>query len=200
MTTGMDSTLDNNEGVQSNPGNSGSTASSSGREQAANLAMSPATAPSPSPVPHTAPDQSDTQTGDSSDMILDFTYKTSMPAGDFLFSDTDVQIHRNQSTRYGIRHQVVVTFHVELPTGTLLVDRKFMASKSSVSQFYRFVVQMLGRAVGKTFDCCELAGMTGMLRIVHNTSDEGDTYANVEQVWNCSRKGTRPLPPDEKLQ
>ncbi|MHB1681196.1 MAG: hypothetical protein ACYCYO_00010 [Bacilli bacterium] len=120
-----------------------------------------------------------------SDMVLDLRHVPAVQPGVYKFSDTSVELNRNHATRVGIRDQVVVTFDVELPTGTLPLKQRYIASNYQSSLFNRLVVELVGHTVGKSFDCRELAARSGMLKVVHNTSADGDTFANVEHVWDC---------------
>lgn len=195
MTTQANSFHEDNQNTQDGQVTVNGLASPLSNEEASvNVAMSPSMAPSPGSVPQrgmpaseaTVPQGEVPATQD--DLTLDFRHMPSVDAGEYRFSDSSVALQRNHPTRFGIRNQVALTFLLELPAGTLPLEQKYIASNSKDAQFNRIVTQMLGQPVGKTFDCRALVGRTGKLRVIHNTTAEGDTFANVEQVWDCDPK------------
>ena len=126
--------------------------------------------------------------GVNKDTVLDFGFKQpGVREGESLFEIIKAYIERNSKTKYGIRDQVVVIYEITTTNDDgcevkVPLPQRYLASNYRDSHLAKMVYQLLGRPIGKRFDVEDLVGITGVAEIRHNTSAEGDIYANVERI------------------
>ncbi len=111
----------------------------------------------------------------------------SAPEGIAPFKITGAYLEKNIKTDWGLRDRAVIEFTLNIKNeeGSIeivVINSRYLVSNYKKSAFYKFVLDALDRPIGKRFDLKDLIGVSGMAKIVHNTTEDGDTYANIGSI------------------
>lgn len=126
--------------------------------------------------------------GGDEDNILFFGGREAiLEQGDYHFVVDSVRVERNRVSKYGLCDYVVLKYRITAPGGQVELTQKYPVSNSQSSRFGRLVKQMLELTIGSQLNANLLRGVTGTARITHYTHENGNVYANVEEVFDCKR-------------
>lgn len=123
------------------------------------------------------------------DTFVDFNcHKPAVPEGSWPFEIVDAYIERNCDTKYGKRDRVVIVYGLQIesegdePSKITELKQKYLVSNHSTSQFATLILALTGRAIGHGIELSNLIGIRGVAGITHNTSINGDTFANITEL------------------
>lgn len=118
------------------------------------------------------------------DLTFSIVRQARIPEGRYSFILRSVYRQNNQTTKYGLKNQIVWNYEISDQEGNKfsIIDKNNI-SDSSKSKFRKNLKSYCEALNLTEINLNNLIGIKGTLTIKHNTDDDGNIYENVEEVY-----------------
>ena len=117
----------------------------------------------------------------------DLTREAKIPEGEYPFVLRRVYRVNNQTTSFGLKDQIVWEYEVtDLEENKILLIDKNNISFSDKSKFKKNFKRYCEALNLTKINLKDLIGIKGVLKVQHNTDDDGNIYENIVEIYPTS--------------
>lgn len=121
---------------------------------------------------------------DSDDLTFSLAREAKVPEGEYSFVLRGVHRENNQTTKYGLKNQIVWSYEITDSEGNKfsIIDKNNI-SDSYKSKFRKNLKSYCEALKLTKINLNDLIGIKGTLKVQHNTDDDGNTYENIAEIY-----------------